>query len=88
MPAALVGKLGMPRILLKKLNCSFSLLTSKAYNYEKLSEHSDCNYTGPTKRGPIPLIFHMDSFHYFRSVGIYSVLSSLAQISSIKSVNW
>lgn len=85
MPTTLMGK---PRVLLNKLNCSFSLFTSKAYNYEKLSEHADCNYAGPTKQPPIPLLFHMGDFLYFRPVRIYNVLTFLAQISSIKSVHW
>lgn len=87
LPAALMGKPGKPRLLLNKLNCSFSSFTSKVHNYEKLSEHNDCNYAGPTKQAPIPVLFHMDNFLYFRPVGIYNVLTFLAQISSIKSVN-
>lgn len=74
LPAALMGKLGKPRILLNKLNRSFSIFPSKAHNEEKLSE----------PQSPVPVLYHMDNFLYIRPVGIYNALTSLAQISSIK----
>lgn len=79
-----------PKPTLDKLNCSFSVFTSKAHNYEKLSVQNTviAITLDPWKELLFFILSLLDCFLYFRHVRIYDVLTSLTQIASMKSINW